>query len=281
MLCIAVHQYYYRKNNNNISPEVSSNDDDDKNNTNTNNDSSIRSIRSSVTSTVTSTITSTSTMPGVLENALNATKTKAQKTKIRADILLLERKIPSLKKSFGIQLYDELKTMTCSQDFYSTSDTTISTIRPLLLTADREIRALSNKQIQAQSDLDIAIARRAEAFPIPASNWKEKASNAAMATSMMSNETKFKARMILVNSQMNTIKEKFGMESYPILEELFSTMGSGAEQLPVHCATDKDVNTIRFVFQKCRTDIEEITRLKNSKLLQIDSLTTDMSLRRL
>lgn len=222
---------------------------------------------------------STLTMPGVFENALNAGKVAGQKTKLRGELILLDRRIPARKKAFGIELYDELSAMTCSQDFYSTADKTISTIRPHLLTADREIRALSNKKLQAQGDLDIAVARRAEAFPEKAINWKEKAANAATATSMISNETKFKTRMALVQSQMNAIKEKFGLHSYPILEELFGTLGSG--QLPVHCATDKDVNNIRFVYQKCRTDIDEINRSKDAKLQQIDSLSVDMSLRRL
>jgi hypothetical protein len=145
--------------------------------------------------------------------------------------------------------------------------------------SDREIRALSNKRLQAKGDLDIAVARRAEAFPVKAANWKEKAANAASATSMMTNETKFKTRMALVDSQMNHIKEKFGLHVFDVLEEIFKI--SGTQQIPVHSATDKDVNTIRFLFQKCVTDVFEIHRLKSQKQEQIDSLNVDMSLRRL
>lgn len=218
-------------------------------------------------------------MNGVLENAVNAGKVAGKKTKLRAELVLLDRKIPARKKAFGIEIYDELSSMTCSQDFYSTNDKTISTLRPHLLSADREIRALSNKKLQVKGDLDIAQARRAEAFPVKASNWKEKAANAATATSMISNETKFKTKMALVDSQMNAIKEKFGIQIFPILEELFSL--TGTMQIPVHSPTDKDVNTIRFLFQKCITDIEELNREKRKKLEEIDSLTVDMSLRRL
>merc|ERR1719384_1762745 len=102
--------------------------------------------------------------------------------------------------------------MTCNQDFYSTTDQTISTLRPHLLATDREIRALSNKKLEAKGNLDIAVARRAEAFPTKATNWKEKAANAAAATGMVGNETKIKTRMALVQSQMNMIKEKFGLQ---------------------------------------------------------------------
>lgn len=246
MLCVAIHQYY--------SIRESSN--------NQNSDSS-----------------TSATMPGVLGNALNAGKVAGKKAKIRGEMVLLDRKIPSRKKAFGIELYDELSAMTCSQDFYSTSNETISAVRPMLLATDREIRALSNKKLQAKGDLDIAQARRAEAFPVKATNWKEKAANAATATGMMSTETKFKTKMALVNSQMNAIKEKFGLEIFPILDDIFDK--TGTQQLPVHSATDKDVNTVRFVFQKCKTDIDEIYRTKKEKREKIDSMDVDQSLRRM
>jgi hypothetical protein len=218
-------------------------------------------------------------MNGVFENALNAGKTAGKKAKLRADMVLLERRIPSRKKMFGIELYDELSAMTCSQDFYATNDKIISTLRPHLLATDREIRALSNKKLQVKGDLDIAKARRAEAFPVKASSWREKAANAATATSMVSNETKCKTHMAIVESQMNAIKEKFGLLVFPILDELFGPLGTS--QQPVHCALDKDLNTIRFIYQQCRTDIDEIVRAKDRKMQEIDSLNVDMSLRRL
>jgi hypothetical protein len=52
-------------------------------------------------------------MPNVFENALTAGKVAGQKTKIRAEVVLLERKIPARKKAFGIELYDELSAVTC------------------------------------------------------------------------------------------------------------------------------------------------------------------------
>ena len=266
MLCIALHQYYIRRDS---SSAQSGKSDDSSNSSNSLDVEELPQIE----------LSSAPTMPKVLENTLNAGKNAARKAKIRAELLILDRRMNGRKKAFGIELYDELSNMTCSQDFYSTNHELISAVRPHLLTADREIRALSNKQLQAKGDLEIAVARRAEAFPVKATNWKEKASNAATATGMISNETKFKTRMALVNSQMNAIKEKFGLQIFVILDETFSKTGTG--QLPVHCAIDKDINTIRFVFQKCRTDLDDIERTKKQKLELIDSMNVDMSLRRL
>ncbi len=218
-------------------------------------------------------------MPGLFENALNAGKAAGKKAKIRAEIAILERKVPARTKAFGIDLYDELSAMTCSQDFYSTTNETISLLRPYLLATDREIRALSNKELQAKGDLEIAVARRAEAFPDKAKTWKEKAANAATATGMISNETKFKTKVALVQSQINSIKEKFGLQVFTVLEAFFRPTGTA--QIPVNSPTDKDVNTIRFIFQKCKTDIEEVQRNVAEKREEIDSVDVDMSLRRL
>ncbi len=96
---------------------------------------------------------------------------------------------------------------------------------------------------------------------------------------MMGNETKIKTRMALVQSQMNIIKEKFGIQIYDVLEELFGVLGT--EQVTEHSATDKDVNEVKAVFRQCKADIEEILRTKKEKLEQIDALNVDMSLRRL
>jgi len=218
-------------------------------------------------------------MPGLLGNALNAGKAAGQKAKIKAEIVMLDRQIVARKKALGKEMYDELGYITCSQDFYSTNDRTISAIRPLILACDREIRALSNKNLQAKGNLDIAKARRAEAFPTRANSLKERAQNAATATGMLSNETKIKTEMAVVNSKMNHIKEKFGMDLYPVLDEISLQIGMG--QVPVHCSTDKDINAIRAIFQKCNTDVQDIQRSKANKKQQIDALDVDVSLRRL
>ena len=96
---------------------------------------------------------------------------------------------------------------------------------------------------------------------------------------MVGNETKIKTRMALVQSQMNMIKEKFGLQVFEVLEEVFGVLGT--EQIPEHSATDKDVNAVKSVFRQCKVDIEEILKQKKEKLEQIDALTVDMSLRRL
>ncbi len=128
---------------------------------------------------------------------------------------MLDRDINKRKKAFGIYMYDMLSEITCQQDFYATSDETISMVRPLLLEADREIRALDGKKLSAKGDLDIAQAKRADAFPTPAANWKEKARNGAKGAGMAAGEAKIKTRMAVINGKIRVIKEDFGVSANP------------------------------------------------------------------
>jgi hypothetical protein len=215
-------------------------------------------------------------MSSFFENALHKGKSAGKKAKLKAEILLLERNITSRKKQFGIDLYQDLQDITCQQEFYATSDQTIATIRPELLSLDREIRALDAKRLKAKGNLDLAEAMKREAFPAPASNWKERAANVGKGASMVANETKIKAELKVINAQMLALKESFGINLYPILENLF---GTSASPISVHSSTDEVVNRIRERYQTCKADIIEINRKMIQKEAMIDQLDIESSLR--
>lgn len=214
--------------------------------------------------------------PKFLENALHKGKAAGQTAKLKAELLLLERSIKSRQKQFGIDLYNDLQEITCQQDFYATTDQTIATVRPELLSLDREIRALETKRLQTLGNLDIADAVRREAFPTPAMTWTDTAVNVRKGVTMAANETKLKAELTVINAQMQSFKESFGIKMYPILEELF---GTSANPISVHSSTDEVVNRIRERYQTCKSDIIEINRKKIQKEAMIDKLKVESSLR--
>jgi len=211
-------------------------------------------------------------------NAINRGKGVAQKTQLKAEILLLERTIRSRKKVFGVELYNDLNEITCQQDFYATTDQTIATLRPSLLSTDREIRALSNKKLIIKGELDLIQARRAEAFPAPAANWKEKAANAAQGTGMAANEAKIRTEMKVVETQMYGLKEEFGLTVFPVLEQLF---GTSSGPIGIHSSTDEVVNKIRSTYQTCKADIIVINRKILSKQALIEQVDVNVSIRNL
>eukprot|EP01083_Nonionella_stella_P140250 429586_1 len=152
-------------------------------------------------------------MPKFFENALNSGKRAGQKAKLKAENIMLDRNIIKRKKSFGVYMYDVLFEYTTEQDFYATNDETVSIVRPVLLEADREIRALDGKNLVAKGDLEVAQAKRAEAFPTPATNWKEKAKNGAKGAGFAAGEAKIKTTMAVNNGKKRSIKEEFGVSA--------------------------------------------------------------------
>jgi hypothetical protein len=217
-------------------------------------------------------------MPSFLENALHTGKTVGHKAKLKAELLLIDRSITSRKKQFGIDLYNDLQEITCQQDFYATTDQTIATVRPELLSLDREIRALESKRLQAKGNLDLVDAMKREAFPVPASNWKERAANVGKGASFVANETKIKAELKVIHAQMIALKESFGINLYPILENLFE---ASANPIAVHSSTDVVVNRIRELYNVCKLDIIEMNRNKIQKEAMIEQLNVESSLRRI
>ena len=213
-----------------------------------------------------------------IENVLHRGKSAGKKVKLKADLILLDRSIVSRKKQFGLDLYNDLNGITCQQDFYATSDATISVLRPELLSLDREIRALDNRKLNAKGNLDLAQAIRREAFPAPAANWKEKAANAGRGAGFAANEAKIKTEMKVIRTQLNAFKEDFGIRIFPILELHF---GTSAGPIEIHCSTDVVVNKVRDIYQSCKSDMIEINRKKIQKKAIIDQIDVDVSLRRI
>ena len=211
----------------------------------------------------------------LFENVVVRTKVVGKKTKLKTDLLFLDRAIQARKKKFGVTVYDRLSAITCQQDFYATTDKTIATIRPQLLEADREIRALDGKKLQRKGDLDLAEAVRREAFPTQATDFKEKTANLGKNISMTANEAKIKLRLSAINTETHLFKEALGLKLYPIVEELF---GPSVQPIAVHCSTDESVNKLIETYNDCREDIVKFEREKSDKLGLIDKLDIDVSL---
>lgn len=206
-----------------------------------------------------------------LDNVLNKATTAGIKAKLKTEILICDRNVNQRKKSFGVEIYNALSEMTCKQDFYATNDVTIATIRPIILSCDREIRALDTRVMKGRSEIATAQEERAQNI-LPATNWKEKARNVLDGSAMVANETKMKAEVGILTMKANAIKEEFGLKLYPILQELFQ---GSFRPIAVHSEIDIDVNKIRSIFSHCWTDINKIYNEKDAKLAEIERIDRD------
>ena len=79
--------------------------------------------------------------------------------------MLVERSIDNRKRSFGVAMYDYLSPLTQSQNFYAAGDKLTTLVRPLMITAQKEIQALAARRVKQKEELAKAETNRAAAFP--------------------------------------------------------------------------------------------------------------------
>jgi len=184
----------------------------------------------------------------------NAAKVAGVKTKLRTEMLMLDREINSRKLKFGVEMYDHVHPMTETADFYASDDTLTNNLRPPLITANREIKALLCKRGKLQEEYNTAKVTRAAAFPTKATTIEGKAKNAAKSASLAGAEAKIWTELNLADQNIMRIKHEFGLELFPIFSNLEDSQG----WLP----TDRD---IRAIYDQARRDIDGMNKKKEKK----------------
>jgi len=169
---------------------------------------------------------------------------EAQKVKIKADIMLIERSIDARKRAFGVAMYDYLSPLSQSQDFYAASDKLTEIVRPVLILAQKEIQALAAKRVTQKQALAAAEAHRAASFPTKAETYGQKLMNFGKAGYLHSGETKIKTELAVTDRLIKGHKEDFGVALY----DSFAAAEDNEGFLP----TDRQ---IRNVYDTCRQDL--------------------------
>jgi hypothetical protein len=198
----------------------------------------------------------------IVNDVKDAASKAAQKARLNAEILLLNRKIVGRINAFGIEMYTHVAPMTESQDFYANDDDRlVQVLRPPLLTASKDIAALQNRFDSVTSQLEEAKVKRAGAFPVPAETAAEKIKNAGRATAMTANETLLRTELAVVQRQISGIQEAFGRTLYPTLAGMEDDQG----WLP----TDRGV---RSIYDQSRREMDAIYKMRSDKLELLISL---------
>ena len=202
----------------------------------------------------------TSGVKDATSSALSAAGTASMKTKLKTDLLLIDRELKARKQTFGVELYDYVAPLSKHPSFYSSDDTLTVTLQPPLITAQREISALDIKRGKLQERINQAAATRAAAFT-PATSWQDKIVNAGKSAALGGNEAKLSTEMALLKSEMKHYKQEFGVTLYKTLEEL----EDDKQWLP----TDRE---IRSIYDNCRRDIEKIKKRQLAKQQELESM---------
>jgi hypothetical protein len=201
------------------------------------------------------------TVQSAMTAAGDKTKIAAQKAKLKAEMLMIDREIKGRKQAFGIAMYDHLSPLSQSQEFYAANDPLTEMLRPHLISAQREIQALAGKRVklkQAQAQAEVT---RASAFPTKAETAVEKIQNAGKSAYLAGGETKLKAELAICDTQIKGHKQAFGLE-------LFATLVD-AEDSRGYLPTDR---TVRTIYDQTRNDITNIERKKETKQQELDIL---------
>ena len=194
-----------------------------------------------------------------------ATQTAATKTKLHADILLVDRDINARKEKFGVDMYAHLEQITATQEFYVADDRLINVIRPTLIKAQREVAAYERKRDALKGKVNLAEANRTgTASILGAQTIGEKLMNAARYAAAGAKEAASKTELAMIERQILGFKEEFGLEMYPV----FQSMEDNEGWLP----TDRKV---RALYDQCREDIADMVKSraeKQEKIKKLDGL---------
>lgn len=195
------------------------------------------------------------------EKAGSVALVAGQKTKLNAEFLLVERDISLRKQLFGVQLYDYVAPLSSKPEFYACDDKQTDTLRPPLITAQREIAALEIRKTKIKEQQAQAQVTRRAAFPTPAQSIGGKMLNAGKSSVLAANEAKLMTDLASVTRLIQAQKEEFGEKLYDILVELEDKEG----WLP----TDRE---IRSIYDQARRDVEKLVAKKAAKEQELKNL---------
>jgi hypothetical protein len=198
---------------------------------------------------------------GAASKAGNASKIAAKKTKLRADMVLIDREMRNRKMQFGMTMYDYVSPLSEQADFYAASDPLTEILRPALILAQKEIKNLANRRVKLKEAQAAAGVTRAAAFPTKAETWGESFKNAGRSSVMHGSETKLKTELAILDRKINSIKQTFGLNLFDVFVEAEDTKGF----LP----TDRQV---RSIYDVTRGDIQTLEVKKDNKMRELEAL---------
>eukprot|EP00581_Thalassiosira_minuscula_P007363 CAMPEP_0183703224 /NCGR_PEP_ID=MMETSP0737-20130205/1047_1 /TAXON_ID=385413 /ORGANISM="Thalassiosira miniscula, Strain CCMP1093" /LENGTH=151 /DNA_ID=CAMNT_0025929943 /DNA_START=116 /DNA_END=568 /DNA_ORIENTATION=+ len=109
-----------------------------------------------------------------------ATQVAANRAKLHADLLVIDRDMHARKEKFGVEMYAHLEAITSTQEFYVADDRLINVLRPTLIKAQREVAAYERKRDAMKGKVNTAEANRSGTASIfGAATIGEKIMNAA------------------------------------------------------------------------------------------------------
>lgn len=207
-------------------------------------------------------------------------KKSGQKTKLRGNIVLLEREATARKKVFGIDLYD-MMTNDKNKLLGVTAGTLFkgqqTELKEPFEKAKDDIYGIQAQKDIKQKDLDVLEVKGANT--LPDSTINQKMSKAGRAISNASNGTKLQAQMALLDREMKIRKEQFGVEVFDLSKASDEKESKGGLRASISNSLSnitQQEKDIQAVIDKGKKDVGVIESRIKSKQSEINMLDEEM-----
>jgi len=186
-----------------------------------------------------------------------------QKTKLRADMMLIDREIKNRKKLFGVELFNLMEEAEVRQgnQFWDKHNEAVLALKDAYLRNKQDIHEFVGRINGKVVKLNFVEERRVNEIQEDAQTFKEKMVNAGKTVNMAGNEAKLRSQMAIMNTKIKAKKEEFGLEVFPILAELEDKKGC----IP----TDRDM---RSCYDRSRQEVLKIEKRKEAKFQTLRAL---------
>lgn len=147
---------------------------------------------------------------GKVKNAGKFVAAASQKTKLKAEIALVDREINSRKHQFGVEMYDLMEQ---KKTFGGKSESEPKIIE-CFEKAESDIKTVIGKKDEKQGVMDNLDSTRSG---LPAETVGEKAKKVGQQAQDLANKGKMKAEMALLDRDITGRKQLFGIELFDLI----------------------------------------------------------------
>lgn len=192
---------------------------------------------------------------GKLQNAGKFVQAAGQKTKLKAEIALLDQNMKGRKQQFGVEMYDLMEQ---KKTFGGKSETEPKVVEVFDGTA-KDIAMIVEKKDAKQAEID----GLGQTDGLPAETMGEKAKKAGNQAKEAAVRTKIQAEMALLDREIRARKQLFGIELFEAVMQL-----SGYDP------TDME---IKAILDSAKQDIGEQQAKKDVKQEEINVLEAEQA----
>jgi hypothetical protein len=190
-----------------------------------------------------------------VKNAGKFIQGSSMKAKLKAEIALIEQNQKGRKQQLGVEMYDLMEQ---KKTFGGKSETEPKVVE-VFEKAEKDIAIIVEKKDAKQADIDtVTKSRDGE---LPAESFQEKAKAAGNQAKNAGIRTKIQAEMALLDREIKSRKQLFGIELFDAL-------------LPMEGFTPSDTE-IKAIFDAAKQDIGEQQAKKDVKQEEINVLEAE------